>query len=56
MQLLSNKNLISSLELVEQINLFRKEDGKSDLGHNDLLKIIRDGNFVGIYFPVRLQK
>jgi len=42
MQLLSNKNLISSLELVEQINLFRKEDGKSDLGHNDLLKIIRD--------------
>ena len=42
MQLLSNKNLISSLELVEQINLFRQKDGKSELGHNDLLKVIRD--------------
>ena len=42
MQLLQNKTTISSLELVEQINLFRKEDGKVDLGHNDLLKVIRD--------------
>jgi Phage antirepressor protein KilAC domain len=42
MQLLSNKNLISSLELVEQINLFRKEDGKSDLLHKTMLEIIRD--------------
>jgi hypothetical protein len=42
MQLLQNKNTISSLELVEQINIFRKEDGKKELGHNDLLKVIRD--------------
>lgn len=42
MQLLSNKNLISSLELVEQINLFRKEDGKSELLHKTMLEIIRD--------------
>jgi hypothetical protein len=42
MQLLQNKKTISSLELVEQINIFRKEDGKKELGHNDLLKVIRD--------------
>lgn len=42
MELLSTKSTISSLELVEQINIFRKEDGKNDLGHNDLLKVIRD--------------
>lgn len=42
MKLLETKNTISSLELVEQINIFRKEDGKNDLGHNDLLKVIRD--------------
>lgn len=34
---------ITSLELLEQINFFRKEEGnKTELGHNDLLKIIRD--------------
>lgn len=34
---------ITSLELVKQINLFRtKEDNKTKLGHNDLLKVIRD--------------
>lgn len=33
---------ISSIELVKQINIFRKEEGnKSELKHNDLLKIIR---------------
>lgn len=41
MQLLAQKR-ITSLELVEQINIFRKEDGKPNLGHNDLLKVIRD--------------
>lgn len=35
-------NLISSLVLCEQINIFRQVDGKSELGHNDLLKVIRD--------------
>lgn len=33
---------ITSLELLEQINMFRKEDAKNELGHNDLLKVIRD--------------
>lgn len=43
MQLLQNKTTISSLELVEQINLFRKEDKeKNELAHSDLLKIIRN--------------
>lgn len=40
---LVNKNTITSLELVEQINIFRKQDGKkAELQHKDLLKIIRD--------------
>lgn len=40
---LKNKNEITSLELVEQINIFRKQEGnRAELGHNDLLKIIRD--------------
>lgn len=34
---------ITSLELLEQINFFRKQEGnKTELQHNDLLKIIRD--------------
>lgn len=34
---------ITSLELVKQINLFRaKDENKNELGHNDLLKVIRD--------------
>lgn len=37
------KDTITSLELVEQINLFRKEEGKEvDLQHKSLLNIIRD--------------
>ena len=37
------KKSISSLELVEQINLFRKEEGKEkELLHKSLLGIIRD--------------
>ena len=40
---LITKSEITSLELLEQINLFRKEEGiKKELGHNDLLKVIRD--------------
>lgn len=37
------KDTITSLELVKQINLFRKQDSnRTELGHNDLLKVIRD--------------
>lgn len=37
-----NKETITSLELVEQINLFRGvEDDRAELQHKDLLKIIR---------------
>lgn len=38
------KDKITSLELVKQINIFRKEEDKdrADLQHSDLLKIIRD--------------
>lgn len=38
----STKDTITSLELLEQINLFRSEDNRAGLGHNDLLKVIRD--------------
>ena len=39
----SPKDTITSLELVEQINLFRKEEGKEvELQHKSLLNIIRD--------------
>nr|DAR32332.1 MAG TPA: KilAC domain protein [Caudoviricetes sp.] len=37
------KKTITSLELVEQINLFRKEEGKeTELRHDTMLSIIRD--------------
>ena len=37
------KETITSLELVEQINLFREKEGnRAELKHYDLLKIIRD--------------
>lgn len=43
MQELSPKRTITSLELVNEINLFRNEEGnRSELKHYDLLKIIRD--------------
>nr|DAP25864.1 MAG TPA: KilAC domain protein [Caudoviricetes sp.] len=43
MKKLAIKDSISSLELVEEINKFREEEkNKNKLGHNDLLKIIRD--------------
>lgn len=41
--ILIKQNTISRQELVKQINLFReKERDRTELGHNDLLKIIRD--------------
>lgn len=37
------KDSMTSLELVKQINIFRKKEGKlKTLGHNDLMKVIRD--------------
>ena len=40
---LTSKKTITSLELVEQINLFRKEEGKeTELRHDTMLSIIRD--------------
>ena len=37
------KDTITSLELVEQINFFRKQEGrKTETQHYDLLKIIRN--------------
>lgn len=41
---IENKNgTINSLELLEQINFFRKQEGnRAELQHRDLLKIIRD--------------
>lgn len=42
LEIMKEKKEISSLELVEQINFFRREEGKkTDLQHKDLLKIIR---------------
>ena len=38
----NGKMTITSLELVGQINFFRQEEGRVDLAHYDLLKIIRD--------------
>lgn len=43
LEVVKRKETITSLELLEQINFFRKqEDNKTELGHNDLLKVIRD--------------
>lgn len=40
---LINKDEITSLELLEQINIFREQEGnRAELQHYDLLKIIRD--------------
>lgn len=36
------KESMTSLELLKEINIFRKKEDKTELGHNDLLKIIRD--------------
>ena len=38
-----NKDRITSLELLDQINIFRKQEGnRAELQHKDLLKIIRN--------------
>lgn len=40
---LQNKNDFTSLELVDLINRFRTEEGnRSELSHNDFLKVLRD--------------
>ena len=40
---ITTKKTITSLKLIEQINLFRKEEGKEiSLRHDTLLNIIRD--------------
>ena len=38
---LTTKDTMTSLEVLEQINLFREKEDKSELAHGDLLKIIR---------------
>ena len=41
--IVKNKDKITSLEIVSEINKFRKEEGnRTDLQHKDLLKIIRE--------------
>lgn len=43
MEKLVNKNTITSLELLEQINMFRKEEGnRAELRHDTLRDIIKD--------------
>lgn len=37
-----NKESITSLELLKQINLFREQEGRSELEHSKLLRTIRD--------------
>lgn len=40
---IKNQNILTSLELLKQINIFRQQEGnRTELGHNDLLKVIRD--------------
>lgn len=39
---LMNKETITSIELCEQINIFREQDGKSKLEHYTLMRTIRD--------------
>ena len=41
MEALANKETGTSRELLEQINIFREQEKKRELGHNDLKKIIR---------------
>ena len=39
---LMNKETITSLELCKQINIFREQEGRSELEHSKLLRTIRD--------------
>ena len=41
MKTLANKETVTSRELLEQINMFREQEGKSKLENYDLKKIIR---------------
>lgn len=42
-ELMKKENgMITSLELLDQINIFRKQKNRKNLAHSDLLKIIRD--------------
>lgn len=42
-ELIKSAKAVTSLELVTEVNTFRVQDGnKTELGHNDILKIIRD--------------
>lgn len=55
--MLSNKSTITSLELLEQINFFRKEEGnKNPLRHDTLLNIIRDEFDIGKDIQEILEK
>ena len=40
MEALANKETVTSRELLEQINIFRKQEKKSKMRYFDLLKII----------------
>lgn len=42
MKALANKETVTSLELLEQINIFREQEGKSKLEHYQILRKIRD--------------
>ena len=42
MEALANKETVTSLELLEQINIFREQEGKSKLEHYQILRKIRD--------------
>ena len=42
MKVLANKETVTSLELLEQINIFREQEGKSKLEHYQILRKIRD--------------
>ena len=42
MEVLANKETVTSLELLEQINIFREQEGKSKLEHYQILRKIRD--------------
>ena len=39
---LTKKESMTSLELLKEINVFREKEDKTELRHNDLLKVIRD--------------
>ena len=40
MEALANKETVTSLELLEQINIFREQEGKSKLEHYQILRKI----------------